>query len=225
VGAKGVFPGIEVLGIQSERFAAMSQLMQGQPVHCDRYTVAEGIAVKNPGRLTREVVREHVRDILLVGEDELEDAVLMLLQIEKTVVEGAGACGLAALLKHRKRFKKKKVGLMLSGGNVDLLILSSIIQRGLARNRQLVRLRVETRDVPGELARISGLIGGVGGNIMEVHHQRAFSAQPLQTALVDFTLQTRGREHLDQILGVIKTAGLRASLPDPDLVESVKNGH
>jgi len=225
VAAKGVYPGIEVLGVQSERSAAMFQLMHQQPVQCDRYTIAEGIAVRNPGRLSREVVRKHVSDILLVGEGELEDAVLMLLQIEKSVVEGAGACGLAALLKNRKRFKHKKVGLVLSGGNVDLLILSSIIQRGLARNRQLVRLRVETRDVPGELARISGLIGGVGGNIMEVHHQRAFSTQPLQTALVDFTLQTRGREHLDQILAVIKTAGLRASLPDPDLVSTPKNGH
>lgn len=224
VAAKGVYPGIEVLGVQSERFAAMAQIIRREPVHCDRYTIAEGIAVKNPGRLTREVVRKHVSDILLVGEGELEDAVLMLLQIEKTVVEGAGACGLAALLKHRKRFKKKKVGLVLSGGNVDLLILSSIIQRGLARNRQLVRLRVETRDVPGELAHISGLIGGAGGNIMEVHHQRAFSTQPLQTALVDFTLQTRGREHLDQILAVIKTAGLRASLPDPDPAPGLKNG-
>lgn len=225
VAAKGVYPGIEVLGVQSERFAAMFQLMHQQPVQCDRYTIAEGIAVRNPGRLSREVVRKHVSDILLVGEGELEDAVLMLLQIEKSVVEGAGACGLAALLKHRKRFKRKKVGLVLSGGNVDLLILSSIIQRGLARNRQLVRLRVETRDVPGELARISGLIGGAGGNIMEVHHQRAFSTQPLQTALVDFTLQTRGREHLDQILEVIKITGLRASLPDPDLVSTPRSGH
>lgn len=217
VAAKGVYPEIEVLGVQSERFAAMSQILNRKTVHCDRYTVAEGIAVKNPGQLTREVVRELVGDILLASEDDLESAVLMLLQVEKTVVEGAGAAGLAALLTNRKRFKNKKVGLVLSGGNVDLLILSSIIQRGLARNRQLVRLRVETRDVPGELATISGIIGKAGGNIMEVHHQRAFSAQPLQTALVDFTLQTRGREHLDQILQVIKAAGLRASLPDPDL--------
>lgn len=224
VAGKGVYPGIEVLGVQSDRFASMSQLMNRKPVQCDRYTVAEGIAVKNPGQLTRELVRRYVEDILLVGEGELEDAVLMLLQVEKTVVEGAGACGLAALLKHRKRFKGKKVGLVLSGGNVDLLILSSIIQRGLARNRQLVRLRVETRDVPGELARISGLIGNAGGNIMEVHHQRAFSAQPLQTALVDFTLQTRGREHLEQILEMIKAAGLRASLPDPDVTAQTSNG-
>ena len=218
VAARGRKPGIDVIGVQSERFPAMAQIIKGQPVHCDTYTVAEGIAVKNPGRLTREVIRRLVSDILLVGEGELEDAVLMLLQIEKTVVEGAGAAGLAALLKHRSRFRKKRVGLVLCGGNIDLLILSSIIQRGLARGGQLVRLRVETRDVPGELARISGLIGKAGGNIVEVHHQRAFSAHPLQTALVDFILQTRGREHLDQILADLRHAGFRAALPEHELM-------
>ena len=106
---------------------------------------------------------------------------------------------------------------MLCGGNIDLMILSSIIQRGLARNGQLVRLRVETRDVPGQLARMSGVIGAAGGNIIEVHHQRAFSAQPLQTALVDFILQTRGREHLAEIMRALKDAGARAVLPEPEI--------
>lgn len=217
VAARGLKPSLEIVGVQSERFPAMAQIVAHKPVHCDRYTVAEGIAVKYPGKLTRRVVSKLVSDILLVGEEELEAAVLMLLQIEKTVVEGAGACGLAALLKHRRRFRKKKVGLLLSGGNIDLMILSSIIQRGLARNGQLVRLRVEMRDVPGELARISGLIGTAGGNIMEVHHQRAFSAEPLQTALVVFVLQTRGPEHLGQILAALRAAGIRAALHDPHL--------
>ena len=217
VAARGLKPDVEIFGVQSERFPAMSQILRGQPVVCDRYTVAEGIAVKQPGLQTRTVVRKLVRDILLVGEGELENAILLLLQIEKTVVEGAGACGLAALLKHRKQFRKKRVGLVLCGGNIDLLTLSSIIQRGLVRNGQLVRLRVETRDVPGELARASGLIGTAGANIVEVHHQRAFSAHPLQTALVDFTIQTRGHEHLGQIMDALHAAGARASLPDRDL--------
>ncbi len=222
VAARALKPDVEIFGVQSERFPAMSQILRGQPVVCDRYTVAEGIAVKQPGRQTRTLVRKLVRDILLVGEGELEDAILMLLQIEKTVVEGAGACGLAALLKHRKQFRKKRVGLVLCGGNIDLLTLSSIIQRGLVRNGQLVRLRVETRDVPGELARTSGLIGTVGANIVEVHHQRAFSAHSLQTALVDFTIQTRGREHLDQIMDALHAAGARASLPDRDLLTTAR---
>jgi threonine dehydratase len=214
VAARELKPRIRVTGVQSERFAAMSQLIRKVPVKCDRYTVAEGIAVKSPGKFTRRIIRELVGDILLVGEKELEDAVLMLLQIEKTMVEGAGASGLAALLKYRKRFRGRKVGLVMSGGNIDLLILSSIIQRGLARNGQLVRLRVEVRDVPGELARISTIIGEGGGNIIEVHHQRAFSAEPLQTALVDFTLQTRGHEHLGSVMNGLRTAGYRAYLPE-----------
>jgi threonine dehydratase len=217
VAARELNPDLEVIGVQSERFPAMAQILRGQPVRCESYTVAEGIAVRKPGRQTREVVGKLVRDILLVKEGELEDAVLMLLQIEKTVVEGAGACGLAALIKHRARFRGKRVGLVLSGGNIDQLILSSIIQRGLARSGQLVRLRVAVRDVPGALARVSGLIGGAGGNIVEVHHQRAFSAHPLQTALVDFILQTRGREHLAELIRALRKAGLRASLPDHDL--------
>ncbi|HTI99074.1 MAG TPA: threonine ammonia-lyase [Dongiaceae bacterium] len=218
IAAKGLKPDLEVVGVQSERFPAMSQLLRRQKVNCARYTVAEGIAVKNPGRLTRRIIAKLVSDILLVGEGELEAAILMLLQIEKTVAEGAGAAGLAALLKYKKRFRRKKVGLVLCGGNIDHMMLSSIIQRGLARNGQLVRLRVETRDVPGELARISAIIGDSGGNIMDVHHQRAFSAEPLQTAMVDFILQSRGREHLNEIVAALRRAGSTVILPEYDLV-------
>lgn len=221
VAALGLKPDVEVIGVQSERFPAMAQICKNKPVECDTYTVAEGIAVKKPGVQTRKLVKKLVSDILLVREGELEDAVLMLLQIEKTVVEGAGACGLAALLKHPARFRNKRVGLVISGGNIDLLVLSSIIQRGLARSGQLVRMRVRTRDVPGELARISGLIGAAGGNIVEVHHQRAFSSHPLQTALVEFILQTRGSQHLSEIMEAMKTAGFHASLPDHEILKSL----
>lgn len=214
VAARGIKPGIELIGVQSERFPAMSQLIRGEPVDCGRYTVAEGIAVKNPGQLTLQIIKKLVSDILLVGEGELESALLLLLQVEKTVVEGAGAAGLAALLKHKKRFRKKKVGLVLCGGNIDLMILSSIIQRGLARNGQLVRLRVETRDVPGELARVTEIIGANAGNIVEVHHQRAFSTRPLQTAMVDFILQTRGLDHLGEIVAALRGGGYHTTLPD-----------
>lgn len=212
--AKGVNPKIEIVGVQSERFPAMRQILRGEPVECARYTVAEGIAVKNPGKLTRRIIGKLVRDIVLVGEEELEDAILLLLQVEKTVVEGAGAAGLAALLKNKKRFRGKRVGLVLCGGNIDLMIMSSIIQRGLARAGRLARLRVETRDVPGELARVSAIIGTSGGNIVEVNHQRAFSTRPLQTAMVDFILQTRGLEHLGEIVTALRAAGYPATLPD-----------
>jgi threonine dehydratase len=214
--ARGIKPDLHVVGVQSERFPAVYQLLRHEPVECARYTVAEGIAVRNPGKRTLPIIEKLVESILLVGEGELEDAILLLLQVEKTVVEGAGAAGLAALLQQKKRFRKRRVGLILCGGNIDLMILSSIIQRGLARGGQLARVRVETRDVPGELARVSGLIGGSGGNIVEVHHQRAFSTRPLQTAMVDFILQTRGLVHLQEIMAALRAASYHTSLPDHD---------
>jgi len=223
VAAKGIKPGIKIIGLQSARFPAMAGWLKGQPVKCERFTVAEGIAVKVPGRLTRKIVKKLVDDILLVDENEIENAVLMLLQIEKTMVEGAGACGLAGLLKHQRRFQGKKIGLVLCGGNMDLMILSTIIQRSLARSGHLIRLRAETRDVPGELGRLTGLIGAAGGNIMEVHHQRAFSAEPLQTAVVDVILQTRGLDHLTNIVGLLIKNGFRTSLPDNNVCTQKPN--
>ncbi|HXA43996.1 MAG TPA: threonine ammonia-lyase [Candidatus Angelobacter sp.] len=223
VAAKGIKPGIKIIGVQSARFPAMAGWLKGQPVKCERFTVAEGIAVKVPGRLTRKIVKKLVDDILLVDENEIENAVLMLLQIEKTMVEGAGACGLAGLLKHQRRFQGKKIGLVLCGGNMDLMILSTIIQRSLARSGHLIRLRAEARDVPGELGRLTGLIGAAGGNIMEVHHQRAFSAEPLQTAVVDVILQTRGLDHLTNIVGLLNKNGFRTSLPDNNVCTQKPN--
>jgi threonine dehydratase len=214
VAAKALRPHIEMIGVQSERFPAMAQLLAQQPIECALYTVAEGIAVKAPGQLTSKVVRDLVSEIVLVSESELEAAILMLLQIEKTVVEGAGAAGLAALMKSKKRFHRKRVGLVLCGGNIDLMSLSSIIQRGLVRSGQLVRVRVETRDVPGALAHVSALIGRSGGNIVEVHHQRAFSAQPLQTVVIDFILRTRGLEHSQEIVSALRAGGSDVSLPE-----------
>ena len=214
--ARGLKPDLHVIGVQSERFPAVYAQLRRRKMDCARYTVAEGIAVRNPGRRTLPIIKKLVEDIVLVGEGELEDAILLLLQVEKTVVEGAGAAGLAALLQQKKQFRKRRVGLILCGGNIDLMILSSIIQRGLARGGQLARVRVETRDVPGELARVSGLIGGSGGNIVEVHHQRAFSTRPLQTAMVDFILQTRGQVHLQEIMSALRGAGYPVSLPDHD---------
>ena len=213
IAAKGIKPDIEIIGVQAKQFPAMRDWLNGQRGKCVCGTVAEGIAVKRPGLLTRRVVKNLVDDILLVGDDEIENAVLMLLQIEKTVVEGAGACGLAALLGNFRRFRKKKVGLVLSGGNLDLMTLSTIIQRGLAKNGQLVRLRVELSDVPGELGRLTGLVGEAGGNIMEVFHQRTFSAGPVKTAEVNLVLQTRGLHHLAAITSGLNENGFRTLLP------------
>jgi threonine dehydratase len=207
VAAKGVQPKIEIVGVEAARFPAMAQMLRGAPIECGTSTIAEGIAVKEPGHLTLPIVRELVHQILLVGESDLEESVLLLLEVEKTVVEGAGASGLAAILGHRDRFAGRRVGVILSGGNIDMMTLSSIIQRGLVRSRRLVRLRVEIRDVPGALGEITKAIGDEGGNIVEVQHYRAFTNVPLRSAEVQFVLQTRGPEHLEQILGAVRSAG------------------
>ena len=143
-------------------------------------TLAEGIAVKEPGRLTQPIIAALVDDILLVDEAALERAVAVLLDIEKIVVEGAGAAPLAALLRHAERFRGKRVGLVISGGNIDARLLASILQRGLVRAGRMVRLRIEITDIPGALAKIAGIIGEKGGNIVEIYHQRLFHDVPVK---------------------------------------------
>jgi threonine dehydratase len=214
IAARAIRPEIEVVGVQTARFPTMIQALEGRPIECGSSTIAEGIAVKQPGELTLPIVREHVSEIALVEEVHLEEAVLLLVEIEKTVVEAAGAAGLAALLAHRERFARRRVGLILSGGNIDLLILSSIIQRGLVRSHRLVRLLVEVRDVPGALATVTGIIGEANGNIVAVQHQRAFTSSPLQTVDVAFVLEARGPDHVEEILGALLSSSYEARVLD-----------
>ncbi|WP_306296647.1 pyridoxal-phosphate dependent enzyme [Candidatus Entotheonella palauensis] len=216
IAAKGLQPDISMVGVQTVRFPSMRQMLAGEAIHCGTSTIAEGIAVKQPGRLTSDIVRETVDDILLVDEHEIEEAVQRLLSLEKTVVEGAGAAGLAALLAYRDRFCDRKVGLILCGGNIDLIILSSIIQRSLVRSGRLVRLHVEVRDVPGGLADATRLLAEADANIVEVHHQRAFSSLSLQSADVEFVVLTRGLEHLQQIMSILETGGYQVKILSAD---------
>jgi threonine dehydratase len=199
IAARGIKPDIKIYGVQAQRFPSMYQAAKGLPVSCENSTIAEGIAVKTPGTLTLPVIKKSVDTIFLVDEDEIEAAVLLLLEVEKTVVEGAGAVGLAALIKHRKRFQGKKVGLILSGGNIDFITLSSIIQRGLARSGRLVRLIVGIPDTPGALSEITRILGESNANIIEIRHQRAFSTLSLKTAEVEFVIQTLGKTHITEI--------------------------
>ena len=217
VAAKHLRPSIELVGVQSARYPSMYQALKSLAVECFPPTIAEGIAVREPGRLTLPVIRELASEIVLADEAELEKAVLLLLEVEKTVVEGAGAAGLAPLLKRGHRFKGKKVGVVLSGGNIDLLILSSIIQRGLVRSGRLVRLFVEVRDVPGALSEVTRLLGQWGANIVEIHHQRTFTTLPIQTIEVEFVLQTRGIHHLKEILRELYQAKYSTRLKEKDL--------
>ncbi|MGJ7488239.1 threonine ammonia-lyase [Variovorax sp. LT2P21] len=210
IAARARKPGIEIIGVQTTRFPAMVNAVHGTHHVQGTSTIAEGIAVGTPGVLTREVIEKHVDDLLLVDEGDIEQAVLMLLEIEKTLVEGAGAAGLAALIRHPARFQGKKVGLVLSGGNIDPLLLAAIIERGMVRAGRLARLRVSARDVPGMLARITTTVAEAGANIDEVHHQRAFTMLAAQNVEIELVLQTRGREHLAAVLAALRQAGFEA---------------
>lgn len=207
VAARGLRPGLEVIGVQMARYPSMLQALRGEPVDCGPSTIAEGIAVKAPGRLTLPIVRALVREILLVDEGHVERAVLRLLEMEKTVVEGAGAAGVAALSAYRERFRGRTVGVILSGGNIDLPILSSVIERGLVRSGRLVQLKVEIRDVPGALADVTRRIADADGDVVHVGHQRAFTNLPLRSAELDFVVQARGPAHIDQIVHALEAGG------------------
>lgn len=208
--ALGVKPGIEVIGVQSERFPAAWNAKHGGQREVQKATIADGIGVKAPGALTLPLIEQRVNDVLLVDEDDIEQAIVLLLEIEKTVVEGAGAVGLAALMKHRGRFEGRKVGLVLCGGNIEPLVLAEIIERGMVRSGRLARLRLDIRDVPGALADVCTLLGKLGANIDEVQHQRAFSSVSVERVQIEVVVHTRGVEHIAEILSAMTASGYRA---------------
>jgi threonine dehydratase len=212
VAAKALKPEIEIVGVETSGFPAVHCALHGRAATFAGSTIAEGIAVKEPGALTLPIIRAHVADVLLVEDGDIEQAIVQLLEIEKTVVEGAGAAGLAALLRHPDRFRGRKVGVVLSGGNIDPLVLSDIIERGLVRSGRLVRLRVEMRDLPGALAKVTACLAEANANIEEVHHQRAFTNLPVLSAEVEFVLQTRGPEHVREIVAALGAAGFKAEV-------------
>jgi len=212
VAAKGINPAIEVVGAQTQRFPSMYCAVKGLAPKFGTTTIADGIAVKEPGKLTLPVVRELVGDILLVDEGCIEEAIVLLLEVEKTVVEGAGASGLAAVLAYPERFRGKRVGLVLCGGNIDPLMLSDIIERGMVRTGRLTRLSVELRDLPGALAQVTACLAEQNANIEEISHQRAFTSLPVQSVEVDFVLETRDHEHVQQVIGALAAAGFAARL-------------
>ena len=210
--AKALKPEIELIGVQTARFPAMVNAIKGTHHEQGTSTIAEGIAVGHPGVITQEIIARLVDDLVLVQEGDIEQAVLMLLEIEKTLVEGAGAAGLAALVRYPERFKGKKVGLVLSGGNIDPLLLAAIIERGMVRSGRLARIKVSARDIPGVLAQITTTVAAAGANIDEVHHQRAFTLLAAQNVEIELVLQTRGKEHVQQVLAQLRSAGMEADL-------------
>jgi threonine dehydratase len=220
IGAKAVKPDIEIFGVEAELYPSMHQALKGVAPEVGGHTIADGIAVKNPGTLTRPIVEALVNDILLVSEAAIEQAVQILIDIEKTVAEGAGAAALAGLFANKDRFAGKRVCVIVSGGNIDSRILASILMRGLVREGRLIRIRVEISDAPGALAKVATLIGDRGGNIVEIYHQRLFQDVPVKLADLDVVLETRDRQHVDTILSALREAGfetrLLSSMADAD---------
>jgi threonine dehydratase len=209
--AKAIKPGIEVIGVQTARFPAMVNAIKGTHYPQGTSTIADGIAVSRPGVITQAIIAHRVNDLLLVDEGDIEQAIVMLLEIEKTLVEGAGAAGLAALLKYPARFAGKKVGLVLCGGNIEPLLLAAIIARGMVRAGRLARIKVGARDVPGSLAKITATVADAGANIDEVHHQRAFTMLSAQNVEIELVIQTRGRSHIAQVLQALQSEGFEAT--------------
>jgi threonine dehydratase len=219
VAAKMLKPGIGIVGVECALYSSMLHALGRCPPAAGGTTLAEGIAVKEPGALTRPIVEALVDDILLVDETSLERAVAILLDLGKLVVEGAGAAPLAALLSAPARFRGKRVGLVLSGGNIDARLLASILQRQLVRAGRLVRLRIEISDMPGALAKIAAIIGEHGGNIVEIYHQRLFQDVPVKLAEVDAVLETRNPRHVGELIAAMTEAGFRARLLSSTAIE------
>ncbi len=207
IAADGVNPAIDVVGVQAELYPSMAAMLHGETATCDGDTLAEGIAVKHPGKVTFEIVKALIEDIVLVSERDLEQAVAMLLAIEKTVVEGAGAAGLSALLRHPRRFEGRKVGLVLTGGNIDTRLLANVLLRDLARSGRLARLRVRMKDRPGQLYELAKIFDQQQVNILEVYHQRVFTNLPAKGLITDLECETRDRDHLERLMQALHDAG------------------
>jgi threonine dehydratase len=210
--AKALKSKIEVYGVESKTYCAMYQRLNGLPVEVGGDTIAEGIAVRDVGELPLAIVRALVEEVLLVEEAAIEQAVVALIEIEKTVAEGAGAAGLAALLAYPERFAGRTVGVPLSGGNIDTRVLAAVLMRGLVRDGRLARLRVSMPDVSGSLARVAQMLGDAGGNIVEVQHQRLFGTASVRTPEVEFLIETRDRAHTDAIIAALAARGVRVTL-------------
>ena len=213
VAAKALKPDLRIIGVEARLYPSMYNAIKGEDLPMRGDTLAEGIAVKAPGRITTPIIRALVDDIVLVTEDQLEGAVAMLMSIEKTVVEGAGAAGLAALMAAPERFSGRNVGLVLTGGNIDTRLIASVLTRELAREGRLTQVALDIVDRPGQLAAVAALLAEVGANIVEVSHQRTFSDLPAKGTLLELVLETRDRAHLDDVMTKLGAAGFKAWLP------------
>jgi threonine dehydratase len=209
--AKALNPKTEVIGVQAQLYPSMYDRIKGAHLPCGGDTLAEGIAVKAPGEFTAKIIAELVDDILLVSEAGLEKAVSLLLQIEKTVVEGAGAAGLAAVLAYKERFAGKNIGLVLCGGNIDTRLLANVLLRDLAREGRLARLRITLQDRPGALYKVTHEFDAHSVNILEIYHQRIFTDLPAKGLVTDIECEARDRHQLEKLIAALRAKGYSVS--------------
>ena len=207
IAAKALRPDIELIGVQAELYPSMYCHITGSELPSSGDTIAEGIAVKEPGAVTSGILQRIVDEMLLVPERDIETAVSLFLQIEKTVAEGAGAAGLAALLRHPERLKGRKVGLIVTGGNIDTRLLANVLLRDLARSGRLARLRIELQDRPGALFSVASVFDQHQVNIIEVYHQRLFTALPAKGLYADIECESRDAAHLQRLMEDLRAEG------------------
>ena len=219
--SRALRPDITIVGAQSDRWASMLAATQDVTVELGGTTIAEGIAVPVAGTITQVLVRELVDDIITVHDTSVEEAMNLLLEIEKVVVEGAGAAGIAALLEHPDRLRQREVGVVLSGGNVDPRLLASVIMRGLVRSGRLTRLHIEIPDVPGTLGLVTTTVGEAGGNIVEIEHQRMFLDVSARSAELEVVVETIDHAHVERVIAALADVGLVARVGSVDFGPSL----
>ncbi|MGF1622814.1 MAG: threonine ammonia-lyase [Rhodomicrobiaceae bacterium] len=211
VAMKKMKPDIEIYGVQAALYPSMKAALDGTAAPCAGQTLAEGIAVKNAGQLTQPIVRALVSEIFLVDESEIEYAVSLFLSLQKTMAEGAGAAALAALMANKERFRGRKVGLVLSGGNIDVRMLASIMVRGLEREDKIISLRLVVDDQPGMLGRVASVLGEAGANILKVSHSRMLVHVPAKGTTLDLMLEAKDAQHANEIILTLEEKGFRVT--------------
>lgn len=207
VAARAIKPNIRMIGVEAAMYPAFHAERLGRDAQVGGATIAEGIAVKQVGRLNWEILKRLADDCLLVDEEHLERAITLLVEVEKTIVEGAGAAGLAALLAHPSMFAGRRVGIVLCGGNIDTRLLASVLTRALVRERRLTSIRVVSEDRPGTLSKVAKIIGDKGANIMEVAHNRIALDVPAKGAEFDILIETRDAQHTQEVIDALNAAG------------------
>ena len=207
IACQSLKPEVECYGVESDRYPSMSDALAGREPSFGETTIADGIAVKLPGKLTKPVVAERVREIFLCGEADFERAIFLLAEQQKVVAEGAGAAGLAALLAEGERFRGRKVVAVICGGNIDSRMFASVLARGLLQDDRLLHLGIRIVDRPGEMSRLTGIIAACGASILEIHHHRLFRDIPAKEAEVEATIETSNAEHGEEIRAKLEAGG------------------